>query len=512
MDERATPTAPWTRLDWKLIGILALAALTLRGWQLAHTEVAARDSIGFIRQAWKFRQADLDQVPQLLANSEQHPLYPLAILGASQAIEPWFHGSRAELMRLSAQLVSVIAAVFLVLPVYALGRTLFDRRVGFLSALLLQTLPVSGRILADGLSESLFLLFAASSLWCGLVALRDRGRYLSFAGAGLFSGLAYLTRPEGALIALATGIVLVAGQAVRAWRRPWRETLLAGATLTAASLLLAGPFIATTGKLTVKPSGQRVLEHQLAEQDTRTSGVLFAVWNDPYVKTPEERWWWGFAALGTQLIKASFYLGWLGTLVGLYSCRTYWRQPGFWMLVLVSLMVAHALWRIAVVIGYLSDRHCLLILLCFLPWSIVGLARLGSWAATFHPRLNLVKCLPIVFVLAGMPKVLEPLHDHRTGLRAAGQWLAANTNPADIVTDPLCWSHYYAGRLFTEAEDLPGPRREYVVIEDAGNDHSRLLAFQEAKEKSRKGKPVYEKVFRRGKRTAKVIIYELPRS
>ena len=62
--------------------------------------------------------------------------------------------------------------MLLVLPVFCLGRELFDRRVGFGTALLLQCVPVSGRILADGLSEALFLLFASSALLWSVRALR----------------------------------------------------------------------------------------------------------------------------------------------------------------------------------------------------------------------------------------------------------------------------------------------------------------------------------------------------
>src|SRR5437763_16667760 len=88
MDESSSSPG-WTSLDWKLVALLALFAVGLRGWQLTHTEVAARDSIGFIRHAWQFRLHDLNEWPDVLRHSEQHPLYPLYILAVSRVLEPF---------------------------------------------------------------------------------------------------------------------------------------------------------------------------------------------------------------------------------------------------------------------------------------------------------------------------------------------------------------------------------------------------------------------------------------
>ena len=66
------------------------------------------------------------------------------------------------------------------------GRDLFDNRVGFGAAVLVQCLPVSGHILADGLSEAVFLLFATSALLWSVRALRRSRAGKEFALAGFF--------------------------------------------------------------------------------------------------------------------------------------------------------------------------------------------------------------------------------------------------------------------------------------------------------------------------------------
>ena len=514
MDERA-PSAElcWNRLDWKLVALLLLLAAGLRVWQLTHTEVAARDSIGFIRHAWHFRQAPVSDWPEVLAHSEQHPLYPLAILAVSRALEPCLD-SPTELMQWSAQLASALAAVLMVLPVYLLGRALFDRRVGFCSALLLQCLPVSGYLFADGMSESLFLLWSASALYFGTIALRQGGRLLLFALSGLCGGLAYLTRPEGAFLVAAAGLVLLAGQFVQAWRRSWRGLVTRGGALAVGSLLCAIPFIACTGKLTVKPTGNAILDHGLTDARP-AAGPLFAAW-DLQENRPDVRSAWGAKALVSELVKGSFYLGWLAALVGFWLHLERFRsEPGLWMMALVCLATGYVLWRVAAVAGYLSERHTLLILLCVACWAAAGLVELGERLRRRWPRLSAAPVLlPLCFALAGLPRTLEPLHGNRAGFRAAGLWLAEHTHPLDQIEDPLCWAHYYAGRVFLEHTFHTAPPgwqpRRFIVIENAGNAHPRVPAFQQARDKTANREPVYTWNGKRGNREAAVHIYAVP--
>ena len=527
------PQRAWTGADWRLLALLLAAAAGIRTWQLAHTTVAARDSISFIRVTWQLHEHPLRQWPEVLRNSEQHPAYPLAILAASESLGLVHHGHLADRMRLSTQLVSALAAVLLVLPVFCLGRELFDRRVGFGSALLLQCLPVSGRILADGLSESLFLLFASAALLWSVRALRRPRAPGAFALAGLFSALAYLTRPEGLLIVAATGTVLLAGQAVPSWRRSWRDLCICGAALSLAALLLAAPYMKAIGGFTAKPSGKRIIDSSVVcrpsffttDNGQRTTGaVLFAVWK-VYDRSPSQRVWWGLGVVGYEIAKGACYVGAAAALLGLWlDRRRIVRLPGFWMMLLVCLGVSYALWRVVVVIGYLSDRHTLLILLCGGPWCVAGMLAAGEFLLTRLPWRGLgpraAMALPVLLALVSLPKTLQPLHLHRAGFREAGLWLAENTLPVDHIDDALCWSHYYAGRVFLEGRIYPVPPgyhpRDFVVLEDAGNPHPRSWKYQLARARVERAlaegvKPAKTWMVRRGRRKGTVSVYVLPR-
>ena len=146
--------------------------------------------------------------------------------------------------------------------------------------LIFQCLPCSGRILADGLSEGVFLLFAVTALASAMYGLRT-GSVWTFVLAGAAGGLAYLTRPEGLLIPAAAGLTLLGIQTVAAWRRPWRRVLACGAALTIAALIVSGPYMVLIHGLTVKNTGNTLLHDSSAEAEPPEGvedGPPFAVW------------------------------------------------------------------------------------------------------------------------------------------------------------------------------------------------------------------------------------------
>lgn len=167
----------------------------MRLWQVVHTEVTSRDSIGFIRYAWQLQHQE--DPFAVVRGAEQHPGYPLMVLAASWPVRLFHPGPDSVAMQLSAQIASSLASVLLVIPLFLLGRDLFNRSVAFWATLLIQTLPATGELLADGLSESTFLLFAVTGWWAGLRALRGSRPGWYFL-CGVSGTLAYLTRPEGA--------------------------------------------------------------------------------------------------------------------------------------------------------------------------------------------------------------------------------------------------------------------------------------------------------------------------
>jgi hypothetical protein len=318
-----------------------------------------------------------------------------------------------------------------------------------------------------------------------------------------------------------------------------------------------GPLVAVTGQLTVKNTAGILIKQLFSSEGNPPSSG-----EDPgslaQLKGPGPRWvfddgrdwswplaiwradmegnraWWGLKALGVEMLKGTCYFFWLPMLLGLWRYRAPFRQePGTWVLFLVCLVVAALLWRVAASLGYLSERHLILILLCGCFWAAAflvdmahGLVRAGIWFVGIttresrFPGLNKDQIYQVGSVLVMLaliapllPRTLEPLHVNRRGFRQAGLWLAEHTAPWDPIIDPYCWSHYYAGKVFLEGLSInppPGVRPiQYVVLEKAGREHSRLPLMFQAQKMSQQGKPVYTWKGKREKETVEVTVYEV---
>jgi hypothetical protein len=491
--------------DIGLIALLLLVAVVLRGWLVFHTEVLARDSIGYIRYALEFEN---DTWANVLRNNHQHPCYPLTILGVSVPVRAWTTLSEADAMTVSAQLASSLAAVLLVIPMYFLGKILMHRAAGFGAAALFQCLPVPAHILSDGLSEALFLLLACSTLALGVLALRGSKPRL-FAAAGLFCGLSYLTRPEGALVLAATLMVLAGLQLAKAQRRSVRQLVTCGASMTAMAIAVGSPYVIATHRLSNKPSlyqwlgkevpetkvdnGQRTMEGAgllTVQRPAATihrglmANTLAVTLNlqDTYGHRAVQAVWF----LAGELVKCFHYVVWVPVLIGMWWCRQrLWKVPGMWVLVVLCGLIALGLCRLAIQVGYMSDRHLMLLVLCGcyaaaiavweMPTRWLAWRRGETWSGTagepivHSQRTAWVAVLLLAALLAtGLHKSLEKLHANRAGHHAAGLWLAQNAAPADIIDDDHCWASYYAGRIFQELKGVSSPPgyvpARYVVV------------------------------------------------
>jgi hypothetical protein len=517
----------WT--DIGSISLLIVLVLSLRLYLVWHTEVAARDSIGYIRYAWQLKNQPWLEV---LRQTEQPPLYAVGVLAMSIPVDRWMGAPQSIGFQRSAQLASVLASMLLVIPMFLLGKELFDRSIAFWAVLLFQALPATGRFFSDGLSEATFLLFVVWCLWFAARGLRTHS-ILSFSLAGACGGLAYLTRPEGAVVVVVVALVLVGCQLVRGWRMSvtrW-AACLAGLSLGAA--LVGGPYVAAIGRLTNKQSHRSWIEGQIVEEPILSplAAPLAVWWSDQ----DASKSMWALRALGTELSRGAFHVGWLAAIIGLWSFRHRLRTTaGAWLLVLLALVMGVVLWRLAYVMGYLSDRHCLLILLCAMYWMAAGFKVVGAWLSDrvqphfgewtsargfvrqlIELRLTSARALAALLTLAligvALPKSLETLHCNRAGFRQAGLWLFENADPTDKIVDPYCWSHYYAGRVFREGlpdDPPPGHQRKcYVILEQGKSDHQRLTSLEKARELAAKGQPVFRWSGRRGNHDGEVVIY-----
>jgi hypothetical protein len=441
--------------------------------------VAARDSIGFIRYALEFESQPWAQV---VRHNHQHPGYPLTVLAVSWPVRQFVAQPDVVRMQLSAQLASGLASVLLLFPMFYLGKRFFSARVGFWAALIFQCLPVTGHILSDGLSESLFLLLTTTTLWLAARAL-DGNRPGRYALCGVFCGLTYLTRPEGVLLLVCMLLVLAVMQLRPAWRRAWRGLAWCGLALVGAAVVVGAPYVAATGRLSTKPSvriffGGDTYETRHFPHEDEVPAPLLAV-SQTGGDLPALRLVVGLWNLFGELVKGLHYVWWVPAMLGMvWFRRLPWRDPT--ALLMLMLCGAHALvlWRLEAAVGYLSNRHIQLLLLGGVYPAAALLVELPRWLLDRLPRpaappiplrLALQPGLWSFAVLAvligvGLPKTLQPLHINRAGHHAAGLWLADQMRPFDQVEDDHCWAHYYAGLVFKETQPRPAVPRDAVPV------------------------------------------------
>jgi hypothetical protein len=504
-EEPALRSSRWS--DLKLLALLLALAAGIHLWLIRHTEVTARDGVGFIRYAWQLQTQPWAPV---LRENPHPPIYPLTVLAMSYPVRQLAAGNDQAVMQLSAQLASALAGTLLVIPMFYLGRQFFDRRVAFWAAALFQCLPGGSRVLADALSEAIFLLLTATATLLAIQAVRSR-RPSRFAWSGLFGSLAYLARPEGILIILAQGLVLLGAQLIPSWRRPWRQTIVCGVSVTLVAVAIASPYIAVIGRFTNKITGQDILHTSVPDWKSYPqarggspplAASLFAVYNQGSKEVSLlNRHIWCLASVWREVAKGYHYIAWAPALVALiYFRKQFCTRPEIWVCWGLIFLDVLLLWRVAFVAGYLAERHSLLIVMSSIVWAVGGITiiaeHLGRWLSrSWFPSSGKIWALLILLALAGsgLPKTLEPLHTNRAGFHAAGLWLADHAQPGDLIIDPFSWTEYYAGQVRRQLQAPRSPPQFiYVVLGGTKTEHERLPMMPVAKKCAENGVLVFQ--------------------
>jgi hypothetical protein len=238
-----SPGAAAPRHVGAAIAALAAFAFLFRFARWERTAVLFNDGPVFLALAERSASGAFE----VLLQHPFHPLYPLAIAAVHALGAPFGLGFET-----AGALVAALAGAAGVVAMGALARAAFGPREGLVAAALFAIHAAAVDVGGDVQSESLYLalfLAAAASLWRAI----EGGRPAAGFAAGAFSGLAYLTRPEGIGLAL-VGVALAGWRALRGQvpiGRAVRTALAIGVT----AAVLAGPYIAAlsirTGELTL---------------------------------------------------------------------------------------------------------------------------------------------------------------------------------------------------------------------------------------------------------------------
>ncbi|MFB3883674.1 MAG: ArnT family glycosyltransferase [Thermodesulfobacteriota bacterium] len=168
----------------KLI-LLVVLALLPRLLLLLKPDIITVDGMIYIKMAKLFGEGSYARIPGNYFN-----LYPILIFLAQKFVGDW---------ELSAQMISVFFGSLTVVPVFLVGRSLYDERIGWFSAIFYIVLPDLLKFDIQVIRDPIMWFFAATSLWLVWEG-NNRNRLLPFALASISIGLGALTRVEGTIL------------------------------------------------------------------------------------------------------------------------------------------------------------------------------------------------------------------------------------------------------------------------------------------------------------------------
>ena len=484
----------------RLLAIVVLAAV-LHALGIARTVLPAQDGLKFIRVARQFQERPAIDV---IRDSDRHPLYS-ALIAVAEPIVAWFAGPGPDTWRIAAQGIAALASIALILPLYSLTRTLFDDRIATLAALLFVLLPLPAEVGHDTLSDSLGLLATLAALRLGAMALaRETGGEVAFVGCGLAAGLGYLARPEVTLALVAVGITLLINGG---WRPPLvRRAVGELAILCVAFLTLVGSYALAKGEVSEKLSlriGAGIARPHAPVRTARPwlpPGLDDPRWDfSPKEETlPGEARPPGRRTMPTAVreLVARWAEG-LGGIFGLFAVWGAFRgrfvrtliarerasqaqpenamSPRLRTLVTIYLVLyAMALVRHLAMLGYLSDRHLLPLVVLALPWAAAGtyvcargVAVALGWTAGRARRVGVTLVVLASLAAIAVPQ-WKPGHRSRWGHWAAGRWLREHAGPSEGVLDTRGWASFVSDRpgydYWHVRQALTDPHLAYVVV------------------------------------------------
>lgn len=497
----ADPVRLDARVGWALAGLLVFAA-ALRAVAASRTVVLFNDGPIFLALAEAIAAGRFDAV---LAHPF-HPLYPAAI-AAVEAVSGAGFEMAARAVSIAGGTLAVAGAVFS-------ARAFFGVTVGWLAGWTVALHPwavdFSSDVQSDGLYGGFFALGFAG-LAMALAADRPSRRALLV--CGVFGGLAYGVRPEGAGLLLVGPVLLLVkalatGGDLRAARRAAAWVMLAGVVVMAPywlALSVAEGELTLSRKKSVAALAQgspglRIAEAALANEARIPLPRSAERVQGGGIETPP-RSIGGFASATGRAIRTSLaalryevavfvVVGWvLSWRSGRRPMReaTFLLPAGAYVGVLVLLV-----WGA----GYVARRHALapmlpLVAYAAVAWRALHASAVERWRDRFGlgsgglERGALV-ALVLVLALAWGPRDLRERRGDRLALRQASTWLASHGGAGQVVAAQKLRLAYYAGGSFSPLPSgvsvplrtaLVDARVRYVVIDEARlDDHEGLRA------------------------------------
>ncbi|MDX2035739.1 MAG: glycosyltransferase family 39 protein [Isosphaeraceae bacterium] len=453
------------------VALLVIAAAMLFGRSASQSSVMFDDGTRYIRQA---RSIDAGAWGEGLLKAVDHPMYPLSIAAWHRVLGG---DSPADWER-AGHFASVFAGVLWCIPLYLIALEFYGGASAWIAVAIALILPVTGRVFADVLSESTFQLFWCWGVWCATRFLRQ-GHFAWIPAAIAFSGLAYLTRPEGLLLPIALVATLMVIPLFRSVHLNWPRWWAAVGFLVIGPALIVGPYVMLEGGLGTKPAVARILGTAPKSSPTAVERKRPLDPDQSIAKTYSDASREVVFAIrdGLTVPLVPFLLAGLAFAWPPSERRRAWILIG--MILGASVL---ALIRLHATAGYCEPRHAMIIIYPLVCLAAFGLESIlsrvtipgrfvGLGEGRYQPG-------PIVWVavLGGLAlwnagEIFSSINREKAGYRGAGAYLAEHATAEDRTVDLVGLSLFYGGRegyTFADLHAAPGdPRTRWVVVREA---------------------------------------------
>ena len=444
-------------------------ALGVRVYKVSVTRCIAGDGVAYLKVARDWLQG-----------AGIHPVWPPLYPWLVSLL--WRMGIPSEL---SGQLVSVIFGVLLVALVYLAGRRIFPPPIAAIACIMAVFQPFLVRYSAEVLADSLYTFLLTAVIVCGWWAMniqekvpKDNRRIIVLAAVvtGIFTALAYLTKPEGVGVLLVISVWWLWGMKIsfpgRPGRRKWLLRISMVLCAWAVFCLISSSYIYAVKKKTGQwmISQKQTIVFSVALQEKGYTDKFLNISPLAYAKAEPVRF---FAKVGSDLL----------VLLG--------RMPDAW----------HPLLFILLIIGFIGgirEKRFLFYLLTIIIPFLIGYAvyhpgrrYLVNWAPLllFFSAYGVWKInkrtripewiLMVVIVLIMLPQTLKPIRVSGIRWKQAGNWIKDNAGKGRIIMgDDERIAFYAEGRQLVPSPSPPGDEKtddvDYIVTEEKLDSFTRI--------------------------------------
>jgi 4-amino-4-deoxy-L-arabinose transferase-like glycosyltransferase len=413
------------------LAILLLISLLLSVYLFFKTYVISMDgAFQYIPMAKIFV---LGLLKDAIGYSGQQPLYPFLIAFVSRWVCDF---------EVAGKLVSSFFGVLIILPVYFLGKRMFDEKIAFYSAFFLAIHPYIRRFSADVLKESTYLFCLAAAIWFAWRTIQGEKKY-PYLFIPLFSAIAYLTRSDGVEVLLVVFFYILFIKKFSVSKTKW--TIIILLILSCAIVFL--PYLihlkGNTGTWTLSKTKSIA---ELLGLGVGRGGASFI-----------HKIIFSLKKLNLEILAIFHPLYVLLLVVGLFKTVFSHFKDGDKFLIILFILHYVVSYLLILNLSLFSGRHVLPLLIFSIYWVAEGFLitynwvskKLESWHLLLRLELNKrSKFVLITFLILALavvlPKTLKPQRYERLPEKWAGIWIKSHYGKGMAIFTTVHRVAYYA--------------------------------------------------------------------